>query len=194
MIGGGGGERMDGGRGADRIYGGLVDDEMFGGPGDDLLVGGHGVDAMHGGDGDDWMRGDTNRDIHYGDGGQDTVSYATATPPGPRRHRGRQRQPRQPRRGSEDEPQLVIVGDYKPAEPLYSTESVVGSNYDDVLTGNGAGHRPGPGGRGALLGIPGARTAAAGRRRTSRSTPSRSTRGCWCAAAPARRQTRSASA
>ena len=145
LIGGTGGERMDGGRGADRIYGGLVDDEMFGGPGDDLLVGGHGVDAMHGGDGNDWMRGDTNRDIHFGDGGQDTASYATATPPGPAGIEGVNVN-LATEEGLEDEPQLIIVGDYKPPEPLHATESVVGSNYDDVLAGNGQGTARGLGG------------------------------------------------
>ena len=144
MIGGGGGERMDGGRGADRMYGGLVDDEMFGGPGDDLQVGGHGVDALHGGDGDDWMRGDTNRDIHYGDAGHDTISYATATPPGPGGIEGvNVNLPAE--EGEEDDP-LLVIGNYKPEEDVFSTESVVGSNYDDVLTGTNQGTARGLGG------------------------------------------------
>ena len=47
--------------------------------------------------------------------------------------------------GLEDEPQLV-VGDYKPEEDVITTESVVGSNYDDVLRGSGLGTARGMGG------------------------------------------------
>ena len=152
MIGAGGGDRFDGGRGGDRIYGGLVDDEMFGGPGADLLVGGHGVDALHGNDGDDFLRGDSNRDIHYGDAGEDTVSYATATPPGPGGIEGVNVN-LAIEEGLEDEPQAIIIGDYRPPEPLYGVESVVGSNYDDVLQGRGTGTVRGLGGSEACSGF-----------------------------------------
>ena len=56
---------------------------MAGGDGADVISGGHGVDDIHGGAGDDLLRGDANVDYQWGDAGSDTVSYATATPPGP---------------------------------------------------------------------------------------------------------------
>ncbi len=70
------------GDGADRLFGEIQDDQMFGELGDDLLVGGQGIDGLHGGAGQDWIRGDTNRDRYFGDAGGDTLSFATATPPG----------------------------------------------------------------------------------------------------------------
>ena len=144
LIGAGGGDLMDGARGADRLYGGLVDDQLRGGLGNDLLVGGHGVEGIHGGDGDDWMRGDSNRDFFNGDDGNDTVSYATSTPPGPSGIEGVHVNLKTIK--ALEDPLQPVVEDDEPEERVKDIENVVGSNYDDILHGRGVGTARGLGG------------------------------------------------
>jgi Ca2+-binding RTX toxin-like protein len=129
ILGNSGGDRMYGGPGNDRLYGELQDDYMYGEEGDDLLVGDQGIDAIEGGPGADWMRGGTNQDSYDGGSGSDTVSFTTATPPGPT-------------------PSITGVYVDLPAgrikgdggeDRVRGTENVVGSAYDDLLKGMGAG-------------------------------------------------------
>ncbi len=145
VLGGAGGDQLGGGRGDDRLYGELVDDEIKAGPGNDLLVGGHGVDSMHGGADDDWLRGDVNLDFFWGDEGTDTVSYATSTPPGPTPGPNGVVANLQSGHAGED-PQTLTVDGNDPLEQLHTSESLVGSNYEDVLTGRGQGSVRGLGG------------------------------------------------
>ena len=140
VHGDGRGDRLFGEAGADRLYGDILDDHLYGGSGDDALLGGHGVDKMYGGEGNDLLRGGTNRDCFYGEGGANTASFATATPPGeggsgatagvvvdlatpinggcPRRGTGR------------------ADGDGA-GEALSGIQFVVGSAFDDTLSGTG---------------------------------------------------------
>lgn len=145
VLGGGGGEVAYGGAGVDRLYGGLVDDTLHGGPGPDTIVGGQGVDLMFGNDGDDWMRGDINVDIYWGGSGHDTASFATATPPGPvpaldgvTVNLGDER--------ALENPQQQILDEPDHSEEVHETESVVGSNYDDLIAGGPGGTVNGLGG------------------------------------------------
>lgn len=136
VIGGGGGETVRGGAGNDRLIGEIQDDKLYGDAGDDLLIGGQGIDKMRGGGGDDWLRGDTNQDKYFGDAGDDTASFATATPPGPH-----------PTRDGVD----VDVGSGSARgddsqERLAGIENVIGSIFEDRITGVGGGYVRGMGG------------------------------------------------
>jgi Ca2+-binding RTX toxin-like protein len=128
-VGGAGGDRVSGGPGDDRLFGGIQDDRLFGDAGNDLTVGGHGIDRLRGGSGEDWIRGDSNRDRYFGDGGTDTLSFATATPPGPH-----------PTRGGIDlylGPGWVRGDDSY--ERIFGIENVVGTFFRDRLYGQGSG-------------------------------------------------------
>ncbi len=136
VLGGPGGESVHGGPGADRLYGQLQDDDLYGEGDDDVLIGGQGIDSLHGGPGNEWIRGDTNRDRYFGDSGEDTLSFATATPPGPF--------PRM------DGVLVNLRNNYAAGddskEKVYGIENLVGSRFDDELTGSGRGFVEGNGG------------------------------------------------
>ena len=129
VVGGAGGDLISGGSGDDRLFGGIQDDRLFGDAGIDLVVGGHGIDRLRGGAGDDWIRGDSNRDSYFGDGGADTLSFATATPPGPH-----------PTRGGVD---LYLGPGWARGddsfERIFGIENVVGTFFRDRLYGAGSG-------------------------------------------------------
>ncbi len=128
IIGGAGGDKTHGGSGADRILGGIQDDKLFGDGDDDLISGGQGTDALKGGGGSDWLRGDTNIDKYNGGAGADTLSFATATPPGPRGLNGAIANLRRGRASGDDR-----------GERIKGIENLVGSMFDDRLTGRGTG-------------------------------------------------------
>ena len=112
LFGTGLGEEISGLGGNDSLYAMAGDDTLVGGPGDDLLVGGPGADILKGG---------TNNSA---ENKGDTISYAasmagviinltTGTARG----------------GDADGDTIVHMGDDK-------IENVIGSGYDDVLTGS----------------------------------------------------------
>ncbi|WP_304694411.1 calcium-binding protein [Conexibacter sp. CPCC 205706] len=135
-----------GGPSANLIIGGELDDDIYGAGGNDIIIGGHGTDLMDGGSGNDWLRGGTNRDCYIGGDGNDTASFADMTPefgasnvgitadlsaadgtvngvapscdglPGPGRADGQ---------GANEE--------------LADVENVVGSAFDDTITGSATG-------------------------------------------------------
>ena len=135
VIGGPGGDQIGGGPGADRLFGELQDDRIDGEGGPDLVVGGQGKDRLDGGDDSDWIRGDTAEDTYNGGAGIDTLSFATATPPGP-------------------EPDLDGISvslssnlsiDEDGRERTSGVENVVGSPFADRLAGSGGSVRGGGG-------------------------------------------------
>lgn len=136
LLGGGGGDSLHGDDGNDRIFGQIQDDHLRGDSGDDLVVGGQGIDQMEGGGGDDWLRGGVNNDLSWGNDGDDTLSFGSATPPGPA-----------------DDLNGVNVnlgsgdadGDDSP-ERHSGIENLVGSPFDDRLAGAGGGSADGNGG------------------------------------------------
>ena len=125
IHGGSGGEDMFGGNGDDRLFGDLLDDRMNGEGGNDLLVGGHGIDRMNGGAGDDWMRGGSNGDQANGEGGTDTVSFATDHPISA---------------NVGVKVNLATGGAITPDgnDSIAAVENVLGSAFDDEITGTGA--------------------------------------------------------
>lgn len=109
-----------------RLYGGSGDDTLSGGKGDDRLSGGSGRDGFKGGPGDDLLildiqDGDYSRGPDGGSG-DDTASFSgvdhaiNATPVGP-----------------DDNDWLVTAHDGELR--LFSVEAIIGSNFDDRVTG-----------------------------------------------------------
>ena len=86
------------------------------------------------------MRGDVNRDFYNGGTGSDTVSFATATPPGPSASVSGVFVDLQNERALENPAQRLVV-DADPlgqgAEEVKSTENVIGSEFDDSARGIG---------------------------------------------------------
>ena len=79
-----GNDEIFGGAGNDLVYGGPGDDIIYGQEGDDVVGGGFGTDDIDGNNGNDLVRGDATTDeiSDTGGAGVDTISFATATPPG----------------------------------------------------------------------------------------------------------------
>jgi Ca2+-binding RTX toxin-like protein len=112
LLGGEGNDRLDGGNGADR---------MFGHEDDDVVVGGDDHDFMSGGDGHDLLAGLAGGDGMFGDAGVDTATFATA-----------------PASVTADLTAGTATGDGP--DGLEQVENLIGSNFDDVLTGNDGGN------------------------------------------------------
>jgi Ca2+-binding RTX toxin-like protein len=112
-----GADRIIAGSGRDRLSGDGGSDEISGGPGNDDLIGWAGNDALNGGGGFDDLWGLSGNDAVDGGGGFDWVLYVDA--PGP-----------------------VTVdlgadsGMGEGSDTLPGIEGVVGSRYDDVMTGD----------------------------------------------------------
>ena len=114
FIGNGGGDYFNGGNGDDTLDGGADGDILFGGAGNDLLIGGSGQDALHGGD------------------GIDTATYATSGA-GVRVNLGTGTGSR----GDAEGPvQIVGTGTVIKGEYLFNIENLIGSRFDDKLTGD----------------------------------------------------------
>jgi Ca2+-binding RTX toxin-like protein len=119
LTGGIGQDRIEGGGGNDSIDGGIGDDILAGGADHDTIFGGYGADTIDGGDGSDVLEGSAGADFLRGGAGSDTATYA-ATAAG------------------------VIVdlstglgsGGVAAGDRLEGIERILGSAYDDVLTGD----------------------------------------------------------
>lgn len=114
---------LNGGAGADTLNGGGVADSLSGGDGADSIVGGDGADTLLGGDGNDWVEAGAGNDSIAGGAGFDTVTYEHA-----------------------DAGVVVAIdavagstasddGDLG-ADSLSGIEAVIGSLYNDSLTGS----------------------------------------------------------
>ncbi|MFT7536446.1 MAG: hypothetical protein ACI85K_002400, partial [Hyphomicrobiaceae bacterium] len=73
VLGQGGNDAIDGGTGNDTIDGGTGDDTIYGGTGDDVIQGGSGIDTIDGGTGDDIIDGGTGDDVIQGGTDNDTI-------------------------------------------------------------------------------------------------------------------------
>lgn len=119
---------LDGGDGNDHLYGLNGDDQLFGGKGNDTLDGGIDDDLLVGGAGNDTI---------IGGSGSDTVSYADSAV-------GMNIRLDAPLFSSPSSPTLMgaakqITADGLVAEDTLSNiENVIGSDFDDVIKGNGA--------------------------------------------------------
>src|SRR5262245_12042493 len=121
-------------------YGGTIfDDALNGQAGNDLLFAAPGNDTLYGGDGDDLLDGGTGADNLHGGTGSDTASYANAV--------------------SGVTVSLAAgagTGGEAAGDILAEIENVIGSSFDDVLTGAaGANMLSGGAGADALNGLDG---------------------------------------
>lgn len=129
-------EGVTGSRYADTLTGNADDNSLSGGDGDDILVGGAGADFLSGGNGNDKLQGGTGRDRFWGDAGNDTIDGGAITD----------------LTGNTDGNTMnyfqaqsgVVVNlstgkgydGFGGLDTLVNINTVIGSAYDDVLTGS----------------------------------------------------------
>lgn len=133
---GSGNDDITGAGGNDVLYGDAGNDLLHGDAGNDVLFGGDGNDRLWGGDGNDLLTGGGGADIFAGGAGIDTVRYETSS-------------------AGIDVDLTVATGHGGDAEGdgFNSIEIVVGSHFDDKLTGDAAANTlSGGGGRDVLDG------------------------------------------
>ncbi len=124
VVGSAYGDTLVGDDGANRLSGGAGSDTLFGEGGDDHLFGGAGADTLSGGAGDDVLEGGAGADTLDGSSGEDTASYA----------------------GSDAGVDVSLVtgdgeGGDAEGDRLNGIEHLVGSGFDDTLTGDARGNR-----------------------------------------------------
>jgi Ca2+-binding RTX toxin-like protein len=110
---------------ADTLAGSDADDRLAGADGVDVLSGRDGNDVLQGGEGDDLIDGGLGDDTLNGGGGFDTVTYAAATAG---------------LRVSLDASGWQAVAGLG-RDRLIGVEAIIGSAFDDVLTGSGGANR-----------------------------------------------------
>ncbi|MDK3016301.1 calcium-binding protein [Pseudodonghicola flavimaris] len=139
LLGLAGDDRLVGLGGEDLLKGGIGRDVLKGGARADDLSGGDGADRLFGGKGNDLLQGGKGADRLVGDAGRDTASYeGSAAGVGVNLTTG-----------------LGTGGDAR-GDVLRSVENLIGSDYDDVLTGtDGANSLVGGRGRDVLDGLRG---------------------------------------
>ncbi|QBF25767.1 retention module-containing protein [Pseudomonas tructae] len=150
------GSTLTGTGGDDTLLAGAGNDTLNAGAGNDVLIGGDGNDFLYGGDGNDLLIGGAGNDLLDGGAGIDTASYASAT--------------------GAVTVNLSTVGGQNTGgagtDTLVAIENLIGSDYNDTLTGNnnanvltgGLGNDTlnGAGGDDVLIGGPGNNTLTGG--------------------------------
>ncbi|MEF9898631.1 MAG: Ig-like domain-containing protein, partial [Pseudomonas sp.] len=115
------GSTLTGTGGDDTLLGGSGHDTLNAGAGNDVLIGGDGNDILNGGDGNDLLNGGAGNDQLNGGAGIDTASYAGA--------------------GSGVTVSLASAGAQNTGgagtDTLTGIENLIGSDYNDHLTGDG---------------------------------------------------------
>nr|MBA3517700.1 hypothetical protein [Hyphomicrobiales bacterium] len=122
LIGGAGIDQISGGSGDDWIDGGRGNDRLYGASGTDMLFGGDGADTLNGDDGDDTFEGGAGGDSINGDNddpGYDTASYARSTAA-----------------VRIDREADTAFGGHAEGDSLNSVENLIGSKFNDELTGH----------------------------------------------------------
>lgn len=110
-------------RGNDTLTGGNLADIMMGYDGDDVINGNGGDDDLYGDAGNDTIIGGKGADWIYGGAGSDTASYATAST----------------RVSASLLDASSNTNDAK-GDAYYDVENLLGSRFNDVLTGNAGGN------------------------------------------------------
>ena len=144
---------LRGGSGSDLILGGAGDDELHGGAGTDIVDGGGGADRVEAGDGEDLVHGGAGSDTLDGGADRDAVSYETSDAGVTVDLRD----------ADGDGDHDTASGGHADGDRIRNFEDVVGSAYDDTLTGDdGANWLEGGEGRDVLHGGAGDDVLAAG--------------------------------
>ena len=122
-------ESVTGSQYNDTIIGTGGHNDLDGQGGNDKIYAGDGMDTLHGGDGNDYLFGEGDNDTIYGDNGadyidggsgRDLVDYSQSTA-GVNVNLNRTMQ----------------YGGFAEGDQLYNVENITGSQYRDVLVGNG---------------------------------------------------------
>ena len=138
--------------GTENVIGGNGSDVLTGSPEANVLDGGPGADQLNGGDENDTLLGGSGADVLNGQGGVDTVSYA-----------GRSEGVTVTSGNAAPDDGSALDGANPAARDNVSAEAVIGSDFDDDLTGDGDGNRlEGGGGADRLAGDDGADTLLGG--------------------------------
>ena len=143
---------IHGGAGDNRLTGGSKNDVINGGAGDDTINGGNGDDTINGDAGDDIIEGGAGTDTLAGGDGDDTLSYAgssrgrtTGDNPNPRS--GVTVTP-----GSASSSNNENVGTHAEGDTINGGfENLIGSRYNDKLTGGASGFVKGGSGNDWLI-------------------------------------------
>ena len=131
LTGGAGGNTLNGGDGNDVLRGrdgndvlrgGDGDDTLLGGDGIDTLDGGDGIDTLYGGEGDDRLDGGDGDDTLNGGDGIDTARYDTHSAG--------------VRVSLAETGEQEVNSDSGEKDTLTSIENLMGSDFNDILTGN----------------------------------------------------------
>ena len=117
MSGGDGDDKMWGNSGNDVMNGGAGNDDVRGGKGDDTLAGGDGDDKVFGNSGNDHLIADAGNDSYDGGAGFDTLDYSGAS-----------------HAIKADLNKHVVTG--WGTDTVKGVEAVIGSAFDDVLSGD----------------------------------------------------------
>jgi Ca2+-binding RTX toxin-like protein len=117
IIGGAGNDTIYGLSGNDRINGGAGNDTINGGTGDDLLVGGVGNNVINGGQGNDYILAAGGNDAITGGAGYDTIDFSMAT------------------KGMTVNLNTHLATGFG-SDTISGVEAVIGSAFNDVLTGD----------------------------------------------------------
>ena len=134
-----------GGAGNDTLRGGDQADTLIGGAGNDFLSGGKGLDSLDGGDGNDTLAGLIGNDTMIGGNGIDTADYSASSD-------GITANLSTGVGGST----LPITGSGAGTDVIMGIESLIGSPFDDSLTGDdGANSIFGLGGNDSIFGLGG---------------------------------------
>lgn len=120
LWGGAGNDVINAGNGNDVIYGESGSDNLYGDAGNDFLAGGNGADALQGGAGDDTIEGEAGADTMDGGYNTDTITYANSNA-GVTVNLAISTQ--------------ISAGDAS-GDVLTSFENVIGSAYNDSITGH----------------------------------------------------------
>ncbi|GAA6165072.1 hypothetical protein NBRC116590_27760 [Pelagimonas sp. KU-00592-HH] len=116
MSGRGGADTLEGGWGNDTLQGDAGNDILRGGNNDDILRGGLGADTLEGGNGDDILEGGGGTDVLDGGDGLDLVGFQSATA------------------GVTET--IPSGGPSATGDTFISIEGLLGSDFNDSLTGN----------------------------------------------------------
>ncbi len=181
LIGGIGNDSLKGGNGDDTLDGGEDDDVVEGGSGNDEVVGGPGQDTLRGNDGNDVLRGNGGDDLLEGGDGNDDLAGGNGSDQlrpqaGNDTADGGKGEDTLHRLSGEDTliggpdvdavsyfgmsvgviVDLGIAGAQAGNEKLSEIENVLGSNFDDILVGDGNANRlVGAQGRDRMFGMGG---------------------------------------
>jgi Ca2+-binding RTX toxin-like protein len=112
-------DTMWGKLGDDHLFGFGGNDDLYGGGGEDTLNGGSGDDDLFGGDGDDLFIGGTGADRHYGGDGIDSVDYSSSS-----QHIN-----------VNMSVSIGFWGEDSLGDKFYSIENIIGTDFNDVITG-----------------------------------------------------------